>query len=116
MGSYPTIYLRGMREIDDDFEKMLAVRDACYEAGVVIPDLVNAYFGNDPDEGKQELLVRKFAVDIVSVDGGSGEINKYASNLDLIAKTHKDESWITIDIDLKKLPTSLQTIQLEMSW
>jgi hypothetical protein len=116
MGSYPTIYLRGMREIDKDFEKMLAVRDACHLAGVEIPDEVVEYFGSAYEEGRQELLTQKFSVNIVSVDGGSGEINEYASNLDLVSNINKQESWITIDIDLKKLPTSLQTIQLEMSW
>ena len=116
--SYPTIYLRGMREIDDDFEKMLAVRDAYYEAGVVIPDEVNEYFGGDYDEGVLELLNRKFAIDIVGVDGGSGSVIPNVTNSDLITENKElaAEDSVLIDIDLKKLPTALKTLQLEVTW
>ncbi len=116
--SSPTIFLRGIREIDDEFEIMLAVRDACVKARVIVPDKVAEYFGGDYDEGVPELFNRKFAHDIIGVNTAGGGIVGYATDQSLFVdngvEVHEDSYLYTID--LKKLPTALETLQLEISW
>ena len=117
--SYPTFYLRGMRKIDDKFGKMITIRDACYAAGILdLPKEVDDYFNGDPDEGEQEQLIRKFGIDIIAIDGGSGNVMDHATNRDLLVD-HKikgpDDECIYL-IDLKKLPTELETLRIEVTW
>lgn len=116
--SSPTIYLRGIRKVDDKFNKMIAVRDACYAARVFeLPPEVEEYFDHDAGEGVSELFNRKFAHDILCLSDGH-IIMDHATDRSLLTinsiEGHEDSGIYTID--LKKLPTELETLELEVSW
>lgn len=116
--SSPTIYLRGIRKVDDKFEKMIAIREACYAANVMdLPQEVVDYFNGDPHEGVSELFNRKFAHDILCLSDAQ-YIGDHATDRSLLTinsiEGHEDSGIYTID--LKKLPTELETLELEVSW
>lgn len=116
--SSPTIYLRGIRKVDDKFEKMIAIRDACYEANISdLPPEVDEYFGGDADKSVSELFTRKFGHEILGL-ADAQYIMDHATDRNLLStnsiKGHEDPSIFTID--LKKLPTELETLELEVAW
>lgn len=116
--SSPSIYLRGIRKVDGKFGKMIAIREACYAANVMdLPQEVVDYFDGDPHEGVSELFTRKFGHDILGL-GDAQYIMDHATDRSLLAgnnvERHEDSRVFTID--LKKLPTELETLELEVSW
>lgn len=116
----PTIYLHGMREVDDEFEKMIAARDACWAANVPLPGEVREFFGGDPDEADYELKLRKYSVKILGVDAGGGDVFDRDTDSTLIesgiAADEDVEDAYIYDIHLDRLPTALKTLRLEIRW
>jgi len=116
--SSPAIYLRGIGKVDDKFNKMIAIRDACYEAKIFeLPPEVVEYFDGDADEGVGELFIRKFGHNILGL-GDAEYIIDHATDRNLLTHNnvegHEDSTIFTID--LKKLPTELETLELEIAW
>jgi hypothetical protein len=117
MGS-PSVYIRGMMEVDDKYEAMIALKRACEKAGVDYPQELIDYFGRDPDEGEYELKIGKFGVDILAVDTGGGGIHDWSTNMELIDVVTDEnvEDAYLYDIHLDRLPQALKTLRLEVNW
>ena len=114
--SSPSIYIRGMMEVDDKYEVMVRLKKTCEEANINYPQELFDYFGQDPDEGEYELKVNKFGVNILAIDTGGG-LYDWATNYDLIeSKPYEKTEDRIYDIHLDKLPQSLKTLRVEVSW
>ncbi len=112
-----TIYLRGMREVDNEFERMIALRDACLAAKVPMHPDVEKYFG-DWDQNDYELKLQKFSFNILGAHANGGDIIARVTDLALLEIGTEDsgEATYTYDIHLDKLPTALKILRLEISW
>jgi hypothetical protein len=98
---------------------MITIRDACWAAKIYdLPKEVNDYFDGDADEGVSELFIRKFGHAILGL-GDAQYIMDHATDRSLLTdrqleKAHEDSQVYTID--LKKLPTELERLELEIAW
>ncbi len=117
MSHMPHFYLRGLRKIDKEFLKMIDVRDACYEAGVDVPEAVYKYFGRkDIDYPIDDLKTMKFGTKIVAIDGSSGEIIESGTDKKLLIDVKRHDMQRFIALNLKALPTELETLEIEITW
>ena len=117
MSHDPHFYLRGLRKTDSEFLKMIGVRDACYKAGVDVPEAVYKYFGRkDIDYPVDNLKTMKFGTKIVGIDGGSGEIIEGATDKSLLIDVKRSDMQRLIVLNLKALPTELETLEIEITW
>ena len=109
-----SVYIYGMREIDDEFGKMLAIRDSCFAAGVALPVEVVNYFGGVPDQDQKDLLAQKFGTRILALSD-NGDVLDWATEIEMIEELPSGEMQRLYDIHLDKLPTKLKTLRIEMT-
>lgn len=121
--SSPSVYIRGMMEVDDQYEAMIQLKRACDAANAAYPQELRNYFGRaDVDQAEYELKLGKFAVNILGIDTGGGGLHSWGTDSSLIENDvvqvmnePVEDSYI-YDIDLTKLPQALKTLRVEVSW
>ena len=117
MSHSPNFYWRGMRKTDEDFLKMIEVRDACYKAGIPVPEAVYEYFGRrDIDHYDEDLRTMKFGSKIIAIDGGSGDIMENETDKSLLVEELAGDMRRHYMLNLKALPTELETLEIEITW
>lgn len=90
-----SLIVKGIVPADVKFKKMLAVWEACENAGVIIPDKVHEFFNNDEPDTKG-VIIDLYENECVS--------------------EYKEEMSDGYEIDLSKLPSNIKTIRVYNSY
>lgn len=93
-------HVTGVRDLDGQFSKMIAVKLACESAGIDYPDDVENYFNGEPENSEADLRLNMAEVDIktaVTKDNGREMENSFV-------------------VDLSKLPEEVKAIRFTNSY
>jgi hypothetical protein len=85
----------GIRDLDGQFAKMIALKEACEAAGVSYPDAVVKFFG--PDQVNESVDWLREQMEEVNIDPAVARSSGDGSN--------------TWEVDLKKLPPDVKGIR-----
>lgn len=93
------IHIRGVRDLDGEFQKMLEVKLACDKAGIEYPDAVDSYFDGAAEESEEYLRHEMEELDITQA-----------------VSEEPAEDYDVRLIDLSKLPTDVKQIRVTITY
>jgi hypothetical protein len=89
-----TTYVLGIRNLEESFQKMLKVKQACEEAGIEYPPAVRKYFKQHTEEAEEVIRSHMETVDIS--DAFKETDNEYSQSF---------------EVDLTQLPSEVKRIR-----
>ena len=108
-----TTYLKGVRDLDKDFAKMIAVKEACDKAGVEYPKQVLEYFATPtyPDRAHEDAEELREEMSETLLEHG-----EYGQEPHPAVTKESKNGRAVYTLDLQKLPKDIKAVRFINSW
>jgi len=101
----------GVRDHDDRFNKMMAVKVACDSIGAQYPDIIKKYFGDDIYESAEYLRDK---VETIPLLGFENMVMGYASTIPYEQVFDDDSD--TFEIKLSDIPKDIKALRIRYTY